>query len=196
MVVTLPSLQGYPIEEFGYKLGRHWGIGQEGKDNGVLLIVAPRERRMRIEVGRGLEPLLTDALTKLIIENGMKPRFKQGDFAGGIRAGVRDIIAVLTGDGEELNLRARQSPVATDRIVTFFIVAVWLAIFALVLWSIIRSAQQNTKGPKARGSKKGRDSGGWTWGSGGSSGGGWSSGGGGFSGGGGSFGGGGSSGGW
>ncbi|MEM8743243.1 MAG: TPM domain-containing protein [Pseudomonadota bacterium] len=196
VVVTLPSLQGYPIEEFGYKLGRHWGIGQEGKDNGVLLIVAPKERRMRIEVGRGLEPLLTDALTKLIIEKSMKPRFKQGDFAGGIRAGVRDIIAVLTGDAEELKLRARQSPVAADRFVTFFIVAVWLVIFALVLWSIIRSAQQNTKGSKARGSKKGRDSGGWTWGSGGSSGGGWSSGGGGFSGGGGSFGGGGSSGGW
>ena len=196
VVVTLPSLQGFPIEEFGYKLGRHWGIGQEGKDNGVLLIIAPTERKVRIEVGRGLEPLLTDALTKLIIENGILPRFKSGDFPGGIRAGVRDIVAVLTGDAEELKVRARQSPQQTDQLVTFFIVAIWLAIFAIVLWSIIRSAKQNTKQSKGRKSKKDRDSGGWTWGSGGSSGGGWSSGGGGFSGGGGSFGGGGSSGGW
>ena len=196
VVVTLPSLQGFPIEEFGYKLGRHWGIGQKGKDNGVLLIVAPTERKVRIEVGRGLEPLLTDALTKLIIENGILPRFKSGDFPGGIQAGVRDIIAVLTGDAEELKLRARQSPHQTDRLVTFIIVAIWLAIFGLVLWSIIQSANQSTKRSKGRKSKKGRDSGGWTWGSGGFSGGGWSSGGGGFSGGGGSFGGGGSSGGW
>ncbi|MDA7946367.1 MAG: TPM domain-containing protein [Hyphomicrobiaceae bacterium] len=195
VVVTLPSLQGFPIEEFGYKLGRHWEIGQKGKDNGVLLIVAPKERKVRIEVGRGLEPLLTDALTKLIIENAILPRFKKRDFPGGIRAGVRDILAVLTGDAEELKLRARQEPDRTDRLVTFIIVAIWLAIFALVLWSIVQAASQNTKQSAGRKSKKGRDSGGWTWGSGGSSGGGWSSGGG-FSGGGGGFGGGGSSGGW
>ena len=67
VVVTLGSLQGYEIEEFGYKLGRFWQIGQKDKDNGVLLIVAPNERKVRIEVGRGLEPILTDALSKSII---------------------------------------------------------------------------------------------------------------------------------
>ncbi|RMF04505.1 MAG: TPM domain-containing protein, partial [Alphaproteobacteria bacterium] len=73
VVVTLRSLQGFPIEDYGYKLGRHWGIGQAGKDNGVLLIVAPTERKVRIEVGRGLEGELPDALAKLIIENAILP---------------------------------------------------------------------------------------------------------------------------
>lgn len=196
VVVTLPSLQGFEIEDFGYKLGRHWGIGQEGKDNGVLLIIAPNERKVRIEVGRGLEPLLTDALTKLIIENAILPRFRSGDFPGGIKAGVRDIVAVLTGDAEELKVRARRSPERTDDFIAFLILAVWLVIFAIVLWSIIQTARQGNTQTAGGKSRKKSDSGGWTWGPGGSSGGGWSSGGGGFSGGGGGFGGGGSSGGW
>jgi uncharacterized protein len=73
VVVTVPSLQGYPIEDYGYRLGRHWGIGTAKLSNGVLLIVAPNERKVRIEVGRGLEPILTDALSKIIIENGILP---------------------------------------------------------------------------------------------------------------------------
>src|SRR4249920_3742499 len=91
VVVTLPSLQGYTIEDFGYQLGRRWGIGTEKMDNGVVLIVAPNERKVRIEVGRGLEGTLTDALSKIIIENGILPRFREGDFAGGIKNGVRDL---------------------------------------------------------------------------------------------------------
>ncbi|GBE43634.1 hypothetical protein BMS3Bbin10_01714 [bacterium BMS3Bbin10] len=188
VVVTLPSLQGYEIEEFGYQLGRHWGIGQKGKDNGVLLIVAPKERKVRIEVGRRLEPLLTDALSKLIIENGILPRFRDGDVAGGIKAGVRDILAVLAGDAQELTARAQAREDVPDAWVTIFIVMVWLIISISVTWSIIMSIRygyQVTTGSKKR-------SGGSSWGSGG----GWSSGGGGFSGGGGGFGGGGSSGGW
>jgi len=192
VVVTLPSLQGFEIEEFGYKLGRHWAIGQKGKNNGVLLIVAPNERRMRIEVGRGLEPLLTDALTKIIIENAIRPRFKQGDFPGGIKAGVRDITAVLTGDAEELKLRARQQEQGSDfdRLIAFLIVMIWLIIFVAVMWSIVQSIRHGNISSAGKGSGKKKGSSGWTWGSGGSSGGG------GFSGGGGSFGGGGSSGGW
>ena len=84
VVVTLPSLQGYAIEDYGYQLGRHWGIGTKQLSNGMLLIVAPNERKVRIEVGRGLEPILTDALSKIIIENAILPRFRAGDFAGGI----------------------------------------------------------------------------------------------------------------
>jgi len=195
VVVTLPSLQGYEIEEFGYRLGRHWGIGQKDKDNGVLLIVAPNERKVRIEVGRGLEPLLTDAITKFIIENAMLPLFRNNDFPGGIRAGIRDIISVLTGDAEELKSRAlnQSQGDALDDWIAIIILVLWVLIFFAVMWSIVQSIQHGNSASKS--GKKNNDSG-WTWGSGGSSGGGWSSGGGGFSGGGGGFGGGGSSGGW
>src|SRR5918992_2424486 len=86
VVVSLESLQGLPIAEYGYQLGRHWGIGQEGKDNGALLIVAPQEREVRIEVGYGLEGELTDARSRTIIETSILPHFRQGDFAAGIRA--------------------------------------------------------------------------------------------------------------
>jgi len=105
VVVTLKSLQGLEIEDYGYQLGRHWKIGQKDKNNGVLLIVAPGERRVRIEVGYGLEGTLTDALTKVIIENSILPRFKAGDLAGGVKAGVNDIVRVLTGDAADLQSR-------------------------------------------------------------------------------------------
>jgi uncharacterized protein len=92
------------------ELGRHWQIGQRDKNNGVLLIVAPNERRVRIEVGYGLEGALTDAVSRLIIENGITPRFRAGDFAGGITRGVDDIISVLSGDAEEWKARAARRP--------------------------------------------------------------------------------------
>src|SRR5262245_16001825 len=88
VVVTLKSLQGTSIEDYGYQLGRHWGIGQKGKDNGALLIVAPEEREVRIEVGYGLEGELTDAQSRTIIESRILPRFREGDFAAGIRGGA------------------------------------------------------------------------------------------------------------
>src|ERR1700736_1785568 len=108
VVVTLKSLQGTSIEDYGYQLGRRWQIGQKDKNNGVLLIVAPNERKVRIEVGYGLEGTLTDAITKLIIENSILPRFKVADFSGGIKRGVEDIIQVLTGDAQEWQNRAAQ----------------------------------------------------------------------------------------
>ena len=80
VVVTLGSLQGYPIEDFGYQLGRHWGIGQQGKNTGAILIVAPNERKVRIEVGYGLEGQLTDAASRIIIEREILPSFRSGDF--------------------------------------------------------------------------------------------------------------------
>ena len=97
VVATLESLQGLPIEEYGYQLGRHWGIGQAGKDNGALLIVAPEEREVRIEVGYGLEGELTDAQSRTIIETRILPHFRQGDFAAGIKAGVAAMIETLGG---------------------------------------------------------------------------------------------------
>ncbi len=97
VVVTLPTLNGYPIEYYGYQLGRHWGIGEKGKNNGVLLIIDAGERQMRIEVGYGLEGTLTDAQSFLIIHNVIAPRLRKGDFAGGISAGVDAILSVLGG---------------------------------------------------------------------------------------------------
>ena len=97
VVVTVKSLQGVTIEEFGYQLGRHWGIGQKDANNGVLLIVAPNERKLRIEVGYGLEGKLTDATAKIIIETEIVPAFKAGRLGEGISRGARAIINVLGG---------------------------------------------------------------------------------------------------
>ena len=110
VVVTLKSLQGTSIEDFGVQLGRRWQVGQKDKNNGVLLIVVPSERQVRIEVGYGLEGALTDAVSRLIIENAIVPRFRANDFPGGIARGVDDIISVLTGDAEEWKRRAAQRP--------------------------------------------------------------------------------------
>ncbi|UIP85527.1 TPM domain-containing protein [Pseudomonas phenolilytica] len=98
VVVTVPDLQGRSIEEFGVALGRAWGIGQRGEDNGALLIVARDERRVRIEVGYGLEGRLTDAQSSLIINGIIVPAFREGDFARGISAGAEAMIQVLGGD--------------------------------------------------------------------------------------------------
>ena len=115
VVVTLTSLQGRPIEDYGYQLGRYWKIGQKDKNNGALLIVASTEHAVRIEVGYGLEGSLTDAVSRYIIETSILPRFKAGDFAGGIKRGADDIIQVLGGDGEALQSAATQYAAARVR---------------------------------------------------------------------------------
>jgi uncharacterized protein len=102
VVVTLKDLQGYAIEDFGYQLGRHWGIGQAGRDNGALLIVAPGERAVRIEVGYGLEHALTDAVAHNIIQTVILPMFRQGDYDAGVRAGVAAMLAAIGGTYEPL----------------------------------------------------------------------------------------------
>jgi uncharacterized protein len=95
VVVTLASLQGLPIEDFGYRLGRAWGIGEKGKNTGALLIIAPKERAVRIEVGYGLEGRLTDALSRAIIERDIVPAFRQGDFDRGVLAGTAALLGAL-----------------------------------------------------------------------------------------------------
>lgn len=97
VVVTLKSLQGYDIADYGYQLGRYWGIGQKGKNNGVLLIVAPNERKVRIEVGYGLEGDLTDAISSVIIQTKILPYFKKSNYNDGILSGVKAIIGVIKG---------------------------------------------------------------------------------------------------
>lgn len=95
VVLTIPDLEGDNIEEYAVKVFSDWKLGQKGKDNGVLVVVAPKDRRMRIEVGYGLEPELTDLLAGRIIQNVMTPRFRAGDYNGGIQAGVQAVMAVL-----------------------------------------------------------------------------------------------------
>ena len=97
VVITVPSLEGQAIETYGYQLGRFWGIGQKDKNNGAMLIVAPKEHKVRIEVGYGLEGVLTDAEASQIIEGGILPRFKAGDMNGGVLFGAEAIIRVLKG---------------------------------------------------------------------------------------------------
>jgi uncharacterized protein len=192
VVVTLKSLGGYDISDYGYQLGRAWGIGQKGKNNGVILIVAPTEHDVRIEVGYGLEGDLTDAVTRLIIENSILPRFRTGDMAGGISAGVDDIIKVLSGDAATYKARAAQVPkdFAAKRPDSQNGGGFAFILFIFVLFIIFSRVGRFWWPWLFLGGGWGRG-GGWP-----SGGGGWSSGGGGFSGGGGSFGGGGASGRW
>src|SRR5690606_29893567 len=102
VVATIESLGGEAIEPYANRLFREWRLGQAGENNGVLLLVALADRRMRIEVGYGLEGTLTDLHAKLIIENTMVPAFRAGDFSGGIAQAVDDIIMVLEGNAAEL----------------------------------------------------------------------------------------------
>jgi uncharacterized protein len=134
VVATVDSLQGEEIEPFANELFRHWALGEKTNNNGVLLLVAPKEKKVRIEVGYGLEGTLTDALSKLVIVNAMAPRFKVGDFAGGIARGVDDVITILTTDSSEWikkpHVRQDNPDTAIDAILPFLIVA--LVIF--VIW--------------------------------------------------------------
>ncbi|HET7921408.1 MAG TPA: TPM domain-containing protein, partial [Gammaproteobacteria bacterium] len=131
VVVTLPTLNGYDIADYGYQLGRHWGIGQKDKNTGALLIVDVAERKVRIEVGYGLEGTLTDALSFQIVHNIIVPRFKQGDFAGGIVAGTQAILTVL-GD----HAAAQKQQKTRERSGTGLLM---LLIIAFALWPLIAS---------------------------------------------------------
>jgi uncharacterized protein len=195
VVATVKSLEGQDIEPYANLLFRDWKLGEKTKNNGVLLLVAPNERRVRIEVGYGLEGTLTDALSKIIIANAITPRFKAGDFSGGVSRGVDDIIAVLTTDASEWQKRPslrldRQDENEPENWVLLFILGGLLFLLVVsrsfrvfffnVLLNILLSAGTSRGGYVGRG---------------GGYGGGFSSGGG-FSGGGGSSGGGGASGSW
>ena len=109
VVATLPDLQGYEIEDYGYQLGRHWKIGREKEDDGALLVVAPNDRKVRIEVGYGLEPVLTDALSSVILQSQVLPRFRDGDMEGGVVAGADAILQQLSLPEAEAKARVAQA---------------------------------------------------------------------------------------
>jgi uncharacterized protein len=203
VVATVPSLQGVTIEDFANGLFRFWKLGEAKTNNGVLLLVAPTERKVRIEVGYGLEGALTDALSKVIITTAVAPKFKVGDFAGGIEGGVDAILTILAGDAEEWQRRAVIRDDESSFAENLAVIVAMLFIFLFIV-AFLRglSRQGGTRRHRLRNGRwvalpQGSN---WSTGSGsGWSGGGWSSGsgsGGGFSGGGGSSGGGGASGDW
>jgi len=200
VIATIPSLEGYAIEDYGYRLGRHWAIGRKGIDDGVILIVAPTERKVRIEVGYGLTPVLTAGLSGAIIADAITPRFKAGDLPGGIRAGADEILT-------QLRLPAPQAEARAKRILAeqakkqegagdWFGILFWIVV---LLVFVVPPFFRRGSGRRYRGGGGpvviwGPSSSSWGSGSSGSNWGG--GGGGGFSGGGGSFGGGGASGSW
>lgn len=191
VVATIPDLRGYEISDYGYRLGREWGVGDKDRNDGALLIVAPNERKIRIEVGYGLEPVLTDGLSWQIVNNDIVPRFKQGDMPGGIEAGVDAMVTQLTLPEDEAMRLATEANQAPKQ--GFPVGAVIFMLFILLSfgWPILASILGFSAIRHHSGSRIWSSGG---WGGGGFSGGGFS--GGGFSGGGGSFGGGGSSGSW
>jgi uncharacterized protein len=198
VVATVKSLDGDEIEPYANALFRAWGLGEKDKNNGVLLIVAPNERKVRIEVGYGLEGTLTDALSKIIITNAMAPRFKLGDYGGGIERGVDDIITVLTTDSSEWQKRPDLRVVSQDTALDNLGPWIALALFAFIFFLMTPARERGNLlsfllGMLMSSGRGGgyRDGRGW----GNDSGGGWPDGGG-FSGGGGSSGGGGASGSW
>jgi uncharacterized protein len=191
VVATVKSLQGSDVETYANELFRAWKLGQAQKNNGVLLLVAPNEHKVRIEVGYGLEGTLTDALSSVVISSAIIPRFKTGDFSGGIERGVDGIISILSGDTADwqpkVSVRQDDPAADFDQIFPF--------LFFLLIIFIVWYLTHNSGGPGGGMTRRGVGPvfipyGGSSWGGGG---GGF---GGGFSGGGGSSGGGGASGGW
>jgi uncharacterized protein len=181
VVVTVPSLDGYDIADYGYQLGRHWEIGQKDRNNGVLLVVAPNERKVRIEVGYGLEGALTDVLSHDIIQNRILPAFRVGNYEDGIVAGTEAILRAIEGTYEPAPARSD-----SKRKIGFIVVVVMIFLFVMMLLGSVGAGARHYGGRRSHWG--GYSSGGFSGGGG--------FGGGGFSGGGGSFGGGGASGGW
>ena len=216
VIATVNSLEGRPIEDYGYRLGRAWKIGDEKRDDGVVLLVAPNEKKVRIETGYGARVFLTDAVSSVIIRQSILPKFKAGDFGGGIGAGADQIIGMMSLSPAEAQRRANdigQREAARAKAGPGLIPIIFWGMIALfVILSMLRRA--GGRRYRGRGRRSGgidplvvlwgldalsRSSRGGGWGGGGGFGGFGGGGGGGFggfSGGGGSFGGGGASGGW
>jgi uncharacterized protein len=185
VVATVSSLEGEEIEPYANALFRAWKLGEAKKNNGVLFLVAPNQHRVRIEVGYGLEGTLTDATSSIIISNAIAPRFKAGDFDGGVARGVEDIITVLTTDAADWQkkpeLRAEANPSLLNALPALIFLGIFLFIF-------IRGASRGgglgnvLLASAVMGQNRGSFGGGDFGGGGGFSGGGGSSGGGGASG--------------
>jgi uncharacterized protein len=198
VVATVPDLQGYEIEDYGYRLGRAWALGRKGQNDGAVLLVAPKERKVRIEVGYGLEPVLTDALSSIILQRQVLPAFKAGQMEQGVVAGTEALIQQLALPEDQAKAQvvqaaqARQAQASRDPPPPIPVLLAVVIVFFILAGLFSRGRRYGGGGgglwwllPLILSSGR-RDGGGWGGGGGG----------GGFSGGGGSFGGGGSSGSW
>lgn len=216
VVATIASLEGDAIEDYGYQLGRAWGVGLNGANNGAILIVAPNERQMRIEVGYGLEGVLTDAYSSVIVNTKLRPAFKAGDMPGGIDAGTDAIIEILSLPDDQAKAKEDAAVAAWDKqhksdsggvpgaLIFWLIVIAWVVIAGFIRRARGGQRYGGSNWPiwlwaidSVLDSRGGGGGGGWSSGGGSDSGGSGGWGGGGFTGGGGgSFGGGGASGSW
>lgn len=137
-IVLMKTLDGYPIDEYAFKLGEKWGIGQGETDNGALILLSIEERKMWIATGYGIEGSLTDAHAKRIVENEMKPRFKKGDFHGGLKAASETIILATRGEYEGQGGNGNEDP----KPVIFLVIGV-IAFFWFIFWGIAALEAKN-----------------------------------------------------
>jgi uncharacterized protein len=172
VVVTLSSLQDDSIEDYGYQLGRYWGIGQKGKNNGVLLIVAPQEHKVRIEVGYGLEGTLTDAISSEIVHGIILPEFKSGHMSKGIVDGTKAIVSVLGGSGIPADMvQPSQKQQAPGWIIVLIMVLfLWFAIRHPFVTAMVLSNSSFRGGSSGGGFSGGFSGSGGSFGGGGASG--------------------------
>ena len=144
VVLTVPSLEGASLEEFSIQVAEAWRIGQKGLDNGAILLVAKGERKIRIEVGRGLEGRLTDLVSGRIIRDRMAPRFKAGDFDGGVLAGVQAIAQVVRGEyqakGEVLRHARKSAPPIYSFLIFLLVAVVFLGSISRILGGLAGGA--------------------------------------------------------
>ena len=143
VVVTVNSLEGLPIEDYGGRLLRHWKLGDEQRDDGVMLLVAPNEKKVRIETGYGAEGFLPDILGGRIIRDTILPRFRAGDMAGGIVAGAGQIVQAMSqspAEARQSAQEARQQEAKRDRSVSVLPVIFWAMVIGFVILSLARRA--------------------------------------------------------
>ncbi len=200
VIVTVPTLDGVPPEDYALALGRSWGVGGQGQDNGVVILVSRDDREVRIETGYGLEGAIPDAVAARIYRNVLVPRFRGGEFYGGLSEAVDYLVDAAAGEftADEIAPARREGEGSFDA-ATFFVLIV-IAFFVINAMRHNRHGGGDEDGRKYRRSRRGAPfiiwGGGFGGTRGGFGGGGFGGGGGGFSGGGGSFGGGGAGGGW
>jgi len=196
VVAVFKSLEGESLEDYSIRLAQQWRIGQKGLDNGLILLVFLQERKVRVEVGYGLEPTITDVVASQIIRESIAPRFREGRYAAGLEAAVRAVFQRIAAKDTPARAKSKGRPLPVVGIVGF------LAILGVIAAMLLQEAFSSRRFLQRNGYTAGR--GGWVppvvvappWGGGWSGRGGGGGGGGGFSGGGGSFGGGGASGDW
>ncbi|MGC8916385.1 MAG: TPM domain-containing protein [Thermoanaerobaculum sp.] len=135
VVLTIPSLDGESLEEYSHRVASTWKLGQKGKDNGVLFLIAKADRKMRLEVGYGLEGVLPDATCRRILDNLVRPRFRAGDFAGGIEAGVDAVAKAISGQAVAAEPPAAKGPGPLEKVLGlclgFLVFTVVVGLFSL-----------------------------------------------------------------